>query len=150
MLGWGLLILILGGCGRSPYDALKPHQAIQAGDDAFRRGDLAEAEKIYVLARKKAERAELDQYTIKREYVGRLAQIYALQGKLKEVEPLYRANDRRIGTESFPGTGTGSRMGCGPPTTSPCSTTARGARPRRSACGPRWAPTGSPTLCRRG
>jgi hypothetical protein len=89
MLGWGLLLLGFGGCGRSPYDALKPHQAIQAGDDAFRRGDLAEAEKIYVLARKKAERAELDQHTIQREYVGRLAQIYALQGKLKEAEPLY-------------------------------------------------------------
>lgn len=90
LLGWSLLILISGGCGRSPYDALKPHQAIQAGDDAYRRGDLAEAEKIYLLARKKAERAELDQYTIKREYIRRLAQIYALQGKLKEVEPLYR------------------------------------------------------------
>jgi len=89
MLGWGLLLLVLGGCGSGPYDALKPHQAIQAGDDAFRRGDLAEAEKIYALARKKAERAELGVHTIQREYVGRLAQIYALQGKLKEVEPLY-------------------------------------------------------------
>ena len=90
VLGWSLLTLFIGSCGRSPYDTLKPHQAIQAGDDAYRRGDLAEAEKIYLLARKKAERAELDQYTIKREYIRRLAQIYALQGKLKEVEPLYR------------------------------------------------------------
>jgi tetratricopeptide (TPR) repeat protein len=89
ILGWSLSILLLAGCERTPYDALKPHQAIQAGDDAFRRGDLAEAEKIYLLARQKAERAEFDLYTIQREYVGRLAQIYAMQGKLTDVEPLY-------------------------------------------------------------
>ena len=89
-LAWGLVILLSSGCGRGPYDALKPHQAIQAGDDAFRRGDLAEAEKIYLLARKKAERAEFDMYTIQREYIGRLAQIYAMREKLTDVEPLYR------------------------------------------------------------
>jgi tetratricopeptide (TPR) repeat protein len=83
------LLLGIAGCGRGPYDALKPHQAIEAGDAAFRRGDLVEAEKIYALALKKAQRAELSAHSIQREYLGRLALSFAMQGKLKEVEPLY-------------------------------------------------------------
>jgi tetratricopeptide (TPR) repeat protein len=74
---------------RGPYDHLKPHEALKAGDEALLAGDYARALDLYLVGARKGEKAGFNEVSI-RPFHQRLAEVHALRDDLAAAEPFYR------------------------------------------------------------